>query len=366
MKYFVGFDVGSTKTHALIADETGQCVGFGQADGGNYQAVGWDGLRTALQESLAAAMASASVRQPGNHAALPLPRPRGEGRGEGAALPDAPRTSNTEPRTSNAPVTLGQIAGAGFGIAGYDFPSDRPPHLEAIATLGLSCPVEVFNDGLNGLLAGATRGVGVNVTAGSSNNCRGRNRNGKEGRIVGNGTMFGEFGGAMEIVQRGLHLVNYAWIQRRPPTALTQIYLEAVGAKDELDLMEGLSNDKYQLPSSLAKRVSTAAQAGDAAALEVLRWAGEELGWLAVSVARQIEMENDALEVIQSGSVFEAGRAITEPMERAVLEHCPQAKLIRLDGPPVVGAVLLGMEQANFDGYAVRERMVCTAKAVVA
>jgi len=315
MKYFVGFDVGSTKTHALIADEAGRCVGFGKTSGGNYQAVGWDGLKTALRESLAAALQRARIK------------------------PD-------------------QIAGAGFGVAGYDFPSDRPPHLEVIATLGLTCPVEIVNDGVNGLLAGATQGIGVNVTAGSSNNCRGRNARGQEGRIVGNGTFFGEYGGAMEIVQRGLQLVNYAWIKRRPPTALTGIYLAAVGAKNELELMEGLSNDRYQLPNALARQVSAAADSGDAAAVEVMRWAGEELGWLAVAVARQIEMQNDAVEIIQSGSVFDAGKVITEPMAQAVLRHCPLARLIRLDGPPVVGAVMLGMEQAKFDGYAVRAMMI--------
>jgi len=322
MKYFAGFDVGSSKTHALIADERGQCVGSGKAGGGNYQAVGYEGLKAALRESLDAARSMSGLNS-------------------------------------------AQIAGAGFGIAGYDFPSDRAPHLAVIATLGLACPVEVVNDGVNGLLAGATRGIGVNVTAGSSNNCRGRNRHGKEGRIVGNGTQFGEFGGAMEIVQRGLHLVNYAWIKRSPATALTQIYLAAAGAKDELDLMEGLSNEHYSLPASLAAQVSAAARNGDAAAQAVLRWAGEELGWLAVSVARQIEMENDAVEIIQSGSVFAAGRALTEPMAGIVLRHCPRAKIIRLNGPPVVGAVLLGMEQANFDGYVVREVMARTATAMV-
>ena len=321
MKYFSGFDVGSTKTHALIVDESGQCVGSGKAGGGNYQAVGYDGLKAALRESLGAALQMSGIDK-------------------------------------------AQIAGAGFGIAGYDFPSDRAPHLEAMATLGLFCPVEVVNDGVNGLLAGATRGVGVNVTAGSSNNCRGRNQYGKEGRIVGNGPLFGEFGGAMEIVQRGLQMVNYAWIKRRPATALTRLYLAAVGAKNELDLMEGLSNEQYQLPTSLAVLVSEAACNGDAAAQAVIRWAGEELGWLAVSVARQIEMEKEAVEIIQSGSVFEAGKAITQPMAEIVLGHCPRAKLMRLDGPPVVGAVLLGMEQANFDGYGVRDRMTRTAKAV--
>jgi N-acetylglucosamine kinase-like BadF-type ATPase len=107
------------------------------------------------------------------------------------------------------------------------------------------------------------------------------------------------------------------------------------------------------------------AQEGDSAAREIIQWAGEELGWLAVSVARQIEMENDEVEIIQSGSVFNAGEMITNPMRAIVLKYCPRAKLIRLDGPPVVGAVILGMEQVNFDGYAVRDNMVRTAKELV-
>jgi N-acetylglucosamine kinase-like BadF-type ATPase len=257
------------------------------------------------------------------------------------------------------------IAAAGFGVAGYDFQSDRGGHLQAIGTLGLSCPLEVTNDGMNGLFAGATCGIGVNVTAGFSNNCRGRGRNGQEGRIVGNGPAFGEYGGAIEIVGRGLQMVNYAWIKRIPPTQLTKIYMEAVDAKDEIDLMEGISNQRYHLFPELALEVIKAARKGDHAACEILQWAGEELGWLAVSVARQIEMEHEEVEIIQSGSVFRAGELITEPMRDLVLKHCPKAKLIRLDGPPAVGAVILGMEQVNFDGYAVRDNMVRTAKEIV-
>ncbi len=322
MKYFLGIDVGSSKTHALIVDETGQCVGFGKAGGGNHQGVGYEGLEEALKKSFEDAFSMSGVEK--------------------------------------AP-----IAGAGFGVAGYDFPSDRAEHLQAITTLGLSCPMEVVNDGMNGLLAGATRGIGVNVTAGSSNNARGRGRSGQEGRIVGNGIRFGEFGGATEIVERGLQMVNYAWIKRIPPTALTKIYIEAMGAKNEMDLMEGLSNGQYHLFPYLAIKIIDAARGGDGAARDLLCWAGNELGWLAVSVARQIEMETEEVEVIQSGSIFEAGEVLTEPMKELVLKHCPRAKLSRLDGPPVVGAVILGMEQAGFDGYAVRDQIVRTAKEIV-
>jgi N-acetylglucosamine kinase-like BadF-type ATPase len=319
MNYFLGIDVGASKTHALIANELGEAVGFGKAHGGNHQNAGYDGLAAVLQESFGQACKMAGI--------------------------DA---------TS--------IAGAGFGVGGYDFPSDRQPHLNAIGRLGLSCPVEVVNDGVIGLLAGATRGIGVNVTAGSSNNCHGRNKEGKIGRIVGNGPTFGEYGGATEIVMKALHMVNYAWIKRISPTALTEILLNATHAKNELDLMEGISNGSYHLASSLAVDVSEAARSGDEAACEVMRWSGAELGWLAVSVARQIEMENEAVEVIQSGSIFNAGAIITDAMREVLLRQCPQARLIRLDGPPVVGAVILGMEQAKFDGYAVRDLMKRTAK----
>jgi N-acetylglucosamine kinase-like BadF-type ATPase len=176
---------------------------------------------------------------------------------------------------------------------------------------------------------------------------------------------FGEFGGAIEIVFRARQYVNYAWIKRIPPTRLTNIFLEATGAKDEMDLMEGLSNNYYHLFPYLAIQIVEAARTGDLAALDVVRWSGEELGWLAVSVARQIGMEKEEVEIVQSGSVFDAGEIIAEPMRTLILEHCPRAKLIRLEWPPVVGPVILGMEQAGFDGYAVRDYIIRTAKEVI-
>lgn len=322
MKYFLGIDVGSSKTHALIVDETGQCVGFGKAGSGNHQGVGYDGLADVLTESFGAALKMAGVEK-------------------------------------------ASIMGAGYGVAGYDFPSDREGHLQAISRLGLSCPMEVVNDGWNGLFAGATRGIGVNVTAGSSNNCRGRNAAGGDGRIVGNGAAFGEYGGGIEIAARALQVVNHAWIKRIPPTPLTKILLDYTGAKDELDLVEGFSNNYFHLAPFLAIEVIRTAKEGDPVAGDIVRWAGEELGWLAIAVARQIGMENAEVEIVQSGSIFDAGEILTAPMKELVLKHCPHAKLIRLDGPPVVGAVILGMEQAAFDGYAIRNRIVRTVKELV-
>jgi N-acetylglucosamine kinase-like BadF-type ATPase len=322
MKYFLGIDVGSSKTHALIVDEAGRCCGFGMAGGGNHQGVGYQGLENVIIKSYS----------------------------------DARDISG---------ISTDQIAGAGFGVSGYDFLSDRDGHLKAIGVLGLSCPFEVVNDGVNGLLAGATLGIGVNVTAGSSNNCRGRNKAGWEGRIVGNGAAFGEYGGGIEIVSRALQEVNYAWIKRSSPTMLTKVFLDYTGARDELELMEGFSTDYFHLTPYLAVEIIRVAREGDLAAQEIIKWTGEELGWLAVSVARQINMADDEVEIVQSGSIFEAGSIITNPMREIVIKHCPKAKLFRLDGPPVVGSVILGMEQAHFDGYSVRANLVRSAKEIV-
>ncbi len=322
MNYFLGIDVGSSKTHALIADETGKCISFGNAGGGNHQAMGYERLTEVLQKPFATAIQISGVEKD-------------------------------------------QVAGAGFGIAGYDFPSEREDHLRAIAALGLSCAVEIVNDGANGLISGTSHGVGVNVTAGSGVNCRGRGKNGKEGRVVGNGTTFGEFGGAIEIVYRAMQFVNYAWIKRIRPTRLTKIFLEATRAKDEVDLMEGISNEQYHLFPYLAIEIMNAAREGDHAALEVIRWSGEELGWLAVSVARQIEMENDEVEIVQSGSVFNAGELIIEPMHSVIKKYVPKAKMIRLDGPPVVGPLMLGMQMAGIDPYSMRKKLIESAKKIV-
>lgn len=318
MRYFLGIDVGSSKTHALIVDDRGRCLGFGHSGGGNHQGRGYEVTTQAIREAF----------------------------GQAAQM---------------AGLSAAQIAGAGFGIAGYDWPSELEDHLGCIReATGLVCPVEVVNDGVNGLMAGTTHGWGVNVTAGSGVNARGRDRQGREGRIVGNGTYFGEYGGGIEIVGSALQEVSYTWIKRNPPTALTGIFLEATGAKSVIDLMEGLSNGYYHLYPAIAIQIFEAAAAGDEAAQRVIRFSGEELGQLAVAVIRQLNLEDEEVEVVQSGSVFDGGVLISDPMREVILATVPKAKIIRLDAPPVLGSLLLGMEAGGLDGYPLRKQIIAS------
>lgn len=319
-RYFFGVDTGATKSHGLIADEYGRAVGFAQAGPGNHEGVGYEGVKQALRSLLAEATTSAGIG------------------------PD-------------------QLTGAGFGIAGYDWPSERAATLEAIGTLNLRCPLELVNDTIVGLVAGAEQGWGVALVAGTSNNCRGRDRSHREGRVMGMGSFYGENGGSGELVMRAVQAVVREWSCRGPATLLTPRFVQRAGARDAADLIEGLSEGVYRLGAGEAPQVFAAAREGDAVAIEVIRWAAEELGSLAVGVIRQLDLAHERFDVVLVGSLYSGGPLLTEPLAAVICAEAPGARLVRLSAPPVVGAVLIAMEQAGLDLQALRPALIESTRA---
>ncbi|MFZ2358966.1 MAG: BadF/BadG/BcrA/BcrD ATPase family protein [Anaerolineae bacterium] len=323
MSYFLGIDIGATKSHALIADESGCAVGFGLGGPGNHEVVGYAGLTATLQAVTDQALADAGIRR-------------------------------------------AQIAGAGFGVAGYDWPSELPPTLEAIATLGLRAPLEVVNDTIIGLAAGAQAGWGVAVIAGTSNNCWGWDAERRIGRVTGNGGMFGEHGGSGELVQEAVSAVAKAWTRRGPPTALTDAFCRLVGASSDADLLEGLSQGWYDIGAAAAPLVFQTAEAGDPVALDVVRWAAVELASLAIGVIRQLHLEQHAFDVVLVGSMYNGGPLLLDPMAAAVQSLAPRARFVRLTVPPVVGAVLLGMQAGGLPAQALRQNLIASTQRLMA
>ena len=96
--------------------------------------------------------------------------------------------------------------------------------------MGLTCPVEAVNDALIGLLAGAEAGWGVALISGTGNNCWGWDRERtRMGHVTGNGMMFGEYGGASDLVWKALGAVAAAWGRRGPATLLTELFMAQTG-----------------------------------------------------------------------------------------------------------------------------------------
>lgn len=318
-RYFLGADVGSTKTHVLIADEQGMALGFGVGGPGNHEAVGYPGLLEALRAALDQALAMSQI-------------------------------------------TLNQIAGAGFGLSGYDWPSEEAPMQTALRSLGISAPLAAVNDSILGLLAGSTEGWGVGVVSGTGCNCWGWDRTRQRvGRVTGGGVMMGEGAGASEIMFQAVHAVARAWTRRGPTTTLSQAFVRFAGAQDPADLLEGVMNDRYSLDASAAPLIFQAAASGDAVAHGLVLWAGRELGELANAVIRQLEFEALEFEVILAGSMYDGSPLLAETMGQTIHTLAPGARLVRLTTPPVTGAVVLGLEQAGLrPDAATRQRLAAT------
>jgi len=302
MTYYLGIDIGATKTAALICDENGKYIGGGQGGPGNHETVDFDGMQKSITEALYSAL-------------------------------------------ENAQIQIDQIAGAGFGIAGYDWQSEEAKMKQVILQTGLSAPFKMVNDVVLGLLAGTSEGWGIAVVSGTGCNCRGWDREHKrEGRVTGYGITMGEGAGGSELIHRAMQIIGYSWTKRLPPTALAPAFIEMTGAKDLEDLIQGYTENYYTIGADAAPVIFGVAAQGDAVANNLVRWAGTELGEMTNAVIRQLNFEDTVFEIALIGSMFKSGEILINPMRETVHAIAPKAQLIPVEVKPVLGAALLGME----------------------
>lgn len=305
MKYFLGVDIGATKTAALICDEQGQACGYGMGGSGNPENVGYEGMEKEIRQAVTQAVQEARIQ-------------------------------------------MNELSGAGFGVGGFDWDSLEDDMRKAIEKAGLTCPVNLVNDAVLGLVAGTSEGWGVAVVSGTGCNCRGRDKDHKrEGRVTGFGILMGENAGGTELIHRTMQTIGYSWTKRLPPTALSDAFIKHYHAKDLEDLIEGYTTGKYNIAAEAAPIVFQVASRGDAVAQSLVHWAGTELGEMANAVIHQLDFHDIEFEIALIGSMFKTGEALIAPMRSKVHEIAPNAKLIPAEVKPVVGAVLLGMEAGN-------------------
>lgn len=318
-EFFLGVDIGGTKSHALIADASGRALGFAQAGAGNWEDVGYEGMRATLARV-------------------------------------------TQGAIENAKITRGEICGAGFGIAGYDWESQRQAHLDAINALGLmNARFELVNDTVIGLITGAADGWGIAIVGGTRANCWGIDQAHRTAHTTGYGSRMAEGAGAVEMLYKAVQAVSLAWSRRGPPTLLTDFFIEHTGARDADDLIEGLSLERLKLQAHAAPLIFRAANQGDMVAMEIVLWAGRELGSLAVGVIRQLNFEALSFDAVMVGSLYRGSPYLGKAMEQTIHAAAPRARLVTLSQPPVLGGVLLGMTQAGLNASAVRASLMESA-----
>lgn len=300
--YFLGVDGGQSSTRAAVGDGAGRLLGRGAAG-------------------------------PCNHV----------GAGEGAA----------KLRRVVAEVARGACADAGLaadtrfkaaclGMSGG--PDDKRAILrEAVRAEA----VAVVTDAEIALAGAADGGPGVVVIAGTGSIAYGRNKAGRTARAGGWGYVFGDEGGAFDIVRRALRAGLAAEEGWGPPTQLADAIRTAASAKTMNEALHRFYTDAWPRGriAALAPLAQQAAAAGDRVAAGVLREAGRLLADLANAVCRNLSPDAaERLPVYPVGGVF-AGEAAHDSFKDALTGCARYAGRPRRE--PVVGALILAYRAAG-------------------
>jgi N-acetylglucosamine kinase-like BadF-type ATPase len=293
----LGVDGGGSKTHAMVADERGEVLGFASSDRSNWEDTGLDGARIALEKAITGALAAAGVM-------------------------------------------AGELAASAFGLAGLDWDDDRPMLAALLDPLGLGGPRALDNDSFIALRAGTSQPFGVVVIAGTGTVAAGRDRAGRTFRTLGLGPMYGDFGSATDVAEEGIRAVADAWTGRGPATSLTELLPPLAGCASPRELLQRFSRNAIPLPSA-APLVLREAAAGDEACRAIVVAAGTALGEAAALVARRLGLEREAFDMVMAGGLFRGRSRLLEATLAGVLRRvAPEAVPVRLACRPVVGAVI--------------------------
>ncbi len=304
-RLFLGIDGGQTSTTAWIGDETGRLLGSGKAGPCNHAraAEGRERFRRAIRGAVESACEAAGV-------------PAGEAVFEAACL----------------------------GLSGG--PENKEELLrELLETrrLRLTHDAEVA-------LSGATGGEpGIIVIAGTGSIAFGRNAEGQTARAGGWGYIFGDEGGAFDLVRQALRAALRHEEGWGPPTALRAALLANTGAASANELLHQFYGDDYprERIAALAPVVGECAANGDAVALELLHQAGQQLATLAGAVRRQLFAPGQETTVSFAGGVFE--NPYTRERFRTLVELEEANRVAPPRFPPAGGALIQAWRLAGMN-----------------
>jgi N-acetylglucosamine kinase-like BadF-type ATPase len=199
-------------------------------------------------------------------------------------------------------------------------------------------------------LAGATAGEpGIVVIAGTGSMAFGRNRENRTARAGGWGYVFGDEGGAFDLVRQALRAVLRAEEGWGPQTLLRELLLESTGAGDANSLMHLFYTNEYprQRVAALAPLLDRAAGLRDAVAQDILKHAAQSLATFAAAVRRQLFDPAETVTVSYTGGVF--GCQVLLERFRILVELDEGNRVARPRYGPAAGALLEAYRAAGLE-----------------
>ena len=249
-------------------------------------------------------------------------------------------------------VSRGDIVAATLGLAGVRRLDMRERVRDSFATRFRVRKTAVTTDA-DIALYGTTLGkAGLVVIAGTGSICIGVNEDGEQFIAGGWGPVAGDEGGGRGIAGEALHAVAKASDGRGELTKLSERaaeYFRASNVENLIGAIYAPQMDNSRI-AGFARLVVETAQHGDKIATEILNDAGRELGTAAVAVIKKLGLAKNKFPIGCVGSIFNAGRLLTDPMTEIIGKVAPKAYLIEPLMLPSHAAALMAMKNGNNGG----------------
>ena len=303
---YLGVDGGKSSTTALIGDEHGRVIGYGRGGPANHVEEieqGRTKFINAIRDCVSQACVAAGIE-----------------------------------------FDAAAFRSACLGFSGG--PVDKEPILREI----LRCERLTVTDDALIALAGATGGdPGLIVIAGTGSIAFGRNAAGKKARAGGWGYIFGDEGSGFDITREALRAALRFEEGWGPPTALHAMLVAESGSKDANEALHRFYTSDFPRPriAGLSKLVDGAAGNGDAAAIQILDNAAQQLAMFAGAVRGQLFAEGERAQVSYIGGVFRSSRVLERFRMLVELEEANRVAAPRYG--PATGALIEAYRGAHVE-----------------
>ena len=301
-KLVMGFDVGGTKTAAVLVDEEGVVLGTGTGGSGNTNFIPLEIATKSFADAIRSARKMAGRRK----------------------LQVDCVVVGTEP--------------------------DPKPVAPIIKELTGTRSLIHKKEGECSMVGGLVQKTGLSLICGTGSVGWGRNAKGETSMTSCWGPI-GDEGSAYDIARRGVNAAFWAWDGRGRKTVLVDELLKMFRKKDLREVCTPL----YTSPNlrkdfaSLAKLVTSAADEGDKVSLQILRDCADQIAHFLATCAGNLKMGAEGYKVAApvGGLVAGSDYRYFKMIARALRKKHPKAKLVRPRFEPVVGAALIALDEVG-------------------
>ena len=311
-KYYLGVDGGNTKTDYLLCAVEGGFVDVFRAGTCSHEQFedGYDGMERAMREQLAQLFARNGVG-------------------------------------------MGDVAAAGFGLAGGDLPVQITELKKRVEAIGFSC-YGLSNDGILGIKAASESGVGLCAVNGTGTVVVGIDETGGILQVGGVGPLSGDFAGGGYISRQIITRLYEFYFRCGADSTMFAPVLELLGAGPD-DLLATVGDDEL-LSRNTVDIIQVGAKAavdGDAVAMGIFDGVGVSVGKSAAGCIRRLSFHkygNDEaapIDIALVGSIWHKipyggmAAAFIKTARELGGKYC---RAIKLEAPAAAGGVLWAKE----------------------